>query len=374
MKWSSTLTSLVAVFSLVLSSTFAEAKVSKAPKRKPASQNVTLDEIELDEDEPEKKPTKVEESAPAPVSPAISAALKKASALEEKKSYDEVVKLLKPLVDQLPRHGILILSRAYRATKTYQGELQMLDLVLAKNEKDYVVKTQEADVLVKLGRLEEATASYQAAKDLNKQYRPAYEGHWLALEKAKDLYEARTKLSDMIKVFGPTPKSQSELCRLFSNQDFLQKSEEHCRKAIELDPKNPTNYVHLGLSLRDQEHIDEAAKILVDAAKRFPASENVLATAAEMKANKKDYAMSYDLYKKATVVDPKSVRSWLGLAKSAHELQKYPEALDAFKKSCMMERKNSIQIRNAGQELKKNGNETMGQTYLDAAFDCDNNL
>jgi hypothetical protein len=39
-----------------------------------------------------------------------------------------------------------------------------------------------------------------------------------------------------------------------------------------------------------------------------------------------------------------------------------------------MERKNSIQVRNAGMELKKNGNETMAQTYFDAAFDCDNNL
>jgi tetratricopeptide (TPR) repeat protein len=124
----------------------------------------------------------------------------------------------------------------------------------------------------------------------------------------------------MIKIFGPTPKSQSELCRLFTSQDFLQKSEEHCRKAIELDPKNPENYVHLGMSLRDQEETDEAVKVLVDAAKRFPASENVLTSAAELKATKKDFAVSYELYKKATVVDPKSVRSWLGLAKSAHEL------------------------------------------------------
>ena len=377
MKWSSPLTATVVALTLTLGSTRAEAK---AVKRKPASQNVTLDEIELDEDEPTDKKSAKGKTSPdsavfsEEISPAVTDALKKAGPLEEKKAYSEVVKTLSPVVSQLPRQGLLMLSRAYRATKNFQGELQVLDLILAKNEKDYVVKTQEADALVKLNRLEEAVAAYKAAKDLNKQYRPAYEGYWRVLELTKDTYDARVALTEMIKVFGTTAKSQSELCRLMTTQDFLQKSEETCRKAIELDPKNPDNYVHLGMSLRDQEQADDAVKVLIDATKRFPASETVLSAAADMKAAKKDFAVSYELYKKATAVDPKSVRSWLGLAKSAHELQKYPEALAAFKKSCAMERRNSIQVRNAGMELKKNGNSSMAQTYFDAAFDCDNNL
>lgn len=373
MKWSSTLIATVATLGLVLGSAHAEARKTK---RKPASQNVSLDDIELDEDEsPIKgKPTEAAAEVTAEgVSPEIKEALKQASAFEEKKAFEDVSKTLKPFVSQLPRHGVLMLSRAYRATKNYQGELQLLEVLLARNEKDYVVKTQEADALVKLSRFEESAEAYRVAKSINKQYRPAYEGHWVALEKAKDIYEARAALSDLIKVFGPNPKSQSQLCRLYTSQDFLEKSEEHCRKAIELDPKNPDNYVHLGMSLRDQEQSEAAVKVMLDAAKRFPASENVLNSAADLKANKKDFAVSYDLYKKATVVDAKSTRSWLGLAKSAHELQKYPEALEAFKKSCAMERKNSIQVRNAGMELKKNGNEKLAQTYFDAAFDCDNN-
>jgi tetratricopeptide (TPR) repeat protein len=386
MKWFSTMITLVFAAAVVATpGSFVHAKSSK-PSKKPSSQNVTLDEIELDSDEPEvSKPEAKSGKSPGakaasdvtqpvveskPVPKAVQEAITKARSLEEKKQYTDVVAALKPVVDQLPRHGILMLSRAYRATNNLSGELQMLEILLAKNPKDYVVKTQEADVLVKLNRMEEALASYQAAKALNKQYKPAYDGHWKALEKAKDMYEARAVLSDMVKVFGPTPSSQSQLCRLFSTEDFLEKSEENCRKAIELDPKNPDNYVHLGLSLRDQERADDATKLLVDAAKRFPASESVLSAAADLKAAKKDFGDSYELYKKATVADSTSVRSWLGLAKSAHELQKYPEAIEAFTKSCLLDRKTSIHFRSAMTTLKQTGNPAMAAKYLDAEERC----
>lgn len=247
----------------------------------------------------------------------------------------------------------------------------MLDLLLAKNPKDYVVKTQEGEAFMKLNRVEDALVSFQEAKAINKQYQPAYEGHWTALEKAKDMYEARAALSDMVKVFGPTPRAQSQLCRLFSTEDFLEKSEEHCRKAIELDPKNPDNYVHLGMSLRDQEKPDAALALLVDAAKKFPNSEWVLATAGELKASKKDFGDAYELYKKAVVADPKSVRSWLGFAKSAHQLQKYPEAMIAFQKSCALDRKTSIHFRSAASDLKRAGNAKMSAEYFDAELKCE---
>lgn len=359
--------------SLIACASHGEAKPtrssSQATKQKKVSQSESLDDIELDVDEA--TPIEKQDVAPVVVSPKVKDAVAKAASLESKKQYADVLKILKPLVAELPRHGVLILYRAYKATGDHQGELQMLELLLAKNPKDYVVKTQEGEAFLKLNRVEDALTAFQEAKAMNKQYQPAYEGHWTTLEKAKDMYEARAALSDMVKVFGPTPRSQSQLCRLFSTEDFLEKAEEHCRKAIELDPKNPDNYVHLGMSLRDQEKPDAALALLMDASKRFPASEWVLSTAGDLKASKKDFGDAYELYKKAAAADQKSVRSWLGLAKSAHQLQKYPEAISAFQKACALDRKTSIHFRSAASDLKRAGNVKMSTQYLDAELQCE---
>lgn len=387
MKWSSRSLALICLLMLAFGLVTREEALA-ASKRKPASQNVSLDDIELDDvddiqldgDEapakPTKKPAKKIKAAAATAPKVIDDDVKKAVAdavkAEKAKKPDEVVKLLKDKLDRLDRKGLFLLARAYRAQESYQNEYHVLEQIYSANAQDYVVKTQLADSLLKQKKAEEAIVAYREAKAINKEYKPAYDGLWKALELSKDSYEARLALHDMVKTFGSEKKSSAELCRLYSAENFLEKAIELCRSAIETDPENPDNYVHLGMSLRDEEKPDEASEILSKAAKRFPASEWVQSAAGDMRIAKKDYAQAYVLYKAGAKADAKSARSWAGLAKSAHELQKYEEALNAFKISCKLDRKQSIQIRAAATDLGKSKNSEWQDKYAEAAFNCDN--
>ena len=309
-------------------------------KGKPAP---SLDDIQLDEDPPAKK---VE-----PRNAAVESAIDQAQLLEAKKEYTKIIELLMPKTNLLTRRGLLALARAQKGSGDGQGELKTLQLCLAKNPKDYVVDTFLADAYSRAKRGDDAVATYQEAQSWNKLYEPAYDGLWMEYERQKQYYEARSVLNDMIKLFGDKPKFYSALCRLYSIDDYLGKSTEICRIAIQKDPKEVGNYVNLGMSLKDQESAPEAEKIVEDAAKRFTNSEAIQSMAGTLRLEKKDYATAYDFFRRAVQADKTSARAWQGLANTAFELQKNEEALDAFAHECSIDRHLSKDLRVAISKL-----------------------
>ncbi|MEK7358496.1 MAG: hypothetical protein AAB250_18775, partial [Bdellovibrionota bacterium] len=225
--------------------------------RRPASD---VSDTELDFDAPKEKPIA------APVvekrDEAVEKAIDEAIEAEKKKDYKKVIALLQPFADRLSRRGLMTLSRAGKGAGDSSLEIKTLQLSLAKNPSDYVIQTQLGEAFARLKRSEDAITAFQAAIALNKRFEPAYEGLWMELEKAREYYEARSVLSDMMKLFGDKPKFYSALCRLFSFDDYLEKATEICKAAIEKDPKHADNYVHLAVSLRDQEGAPEAQQLL----------------------------------------------------------------------------------------------------------------
>jgi tetratricopeptide (TPR) repeat protein len=282
----------------------------------------------------------------------------------------EVITLLKPYNDRLPRKGLIILARGYAQNRDPINELRTLELCLAKNPNDYVVQTMLGDSYGHARRSEEAVASYLEAKKTNAKYRPAYDGMLAVLERTGDRYEARTLLNDMIKVFGAQPGFYTDLCRLYALDNFLEKSVEVCRKAIEKDPKTAENYVYLGTSLRDQEESSHAEKVLNDASKRFPASEPVQSTAGEFSVSRKDYVGAYRHYKQAVVADSKSSKALLGLATSAFELQKYEEALRTFIQACKVNKHAAGEFRLAAGKLRARKDYSWQSKYENAMVNC----
>lgn len=264
----------------------------------------------------------------------------------------EAVELLKPFNDRLPRKGLIVLARAYGKKNDPISQLRTLELSLAKNPNDYVIQTMLGEAHSRAKRAEESVAAFMEAKKINAKYKPAYEGLLKEYERTQDRYEARTTLNDMIKVFGHDPRFYASLCRLYALDNFLEKSVEICRKAIEQDPSNPESYVHLGNSLRDQEEADKAQRVLSDAVKRFPASEPVQTAAGELHLAKKDFVGAYKLFRQAAQSDPKSSRAVTGLAQTSFELQKYEEALGAFVQACKIERKSLGEFRLAMGKLR----------------------
>ncbi|MES2962630.1 MAG: tetratricopeptide repeat protein [Bdellovibrionota bacterium] len=351
-------------------------------RAKPVKQ-VSIDEIDLDEEDetPAKRPVKRPSRKPAaevPTTvviekrdPKIEAKIDEALVLEGKKEYRKVIDLLQPFADQLSRRGLMTLARAGKGAGDTAIEIKTLQLGLAKNPNDYVTQTQLGEVFSRLKRPSDAIAAFQAAIALNKRFEPAYEGLWTELEKGREYYEARSVLSDMMQLFGNKPKFYSALCRLFSFDDYLEKATEMCQAAIEKDPKHADNYVHLAVSLRDQEGGAEAQKVLARAAKRFPASESVQTTTGSIYLDKKDYAVAYRYYKQATKADPKSTRAWQGLANTAFELQKNDEALEAFGKACAIDRKMTKDLRIAISKLRSRKDTQWESQYEARLLKCD---
>jgi tetratricopeptide (TPR) repeat protein len=297
-------------------------------------------------------------------------AMAKAEDLLKKNQFDEVIALLKPLVDTLPRKGLLSLAKAYSGKKDHLNEIKTLDLALAKNARDYVVMTRLGEAYSKAKKSDEAIEKFIEAKTVNRRYLPAYEALLAELEQNGDSYEARSLVQDMIQQFGEKPKYYTALCRLFSKDAFLEKAVSVCEEAINKDPKTPENYVHLGECLRDQEKLDRALKVLKDAGRRFPASEIVHKAKGDMHFAKRQLVEAHKSYKKAVEADAKSVRSWLGYANASFELYKNEEALTAFVKACSLDRRETRDFRTALDKLRKRNDPNWLSRFADGLSSC----
>jgi tetratricopeptide (TPR) repeat protein len=287
-----------------------------------------------------------------------------------KKDYHSTVETLKPHLDKLNRTNLILLARAYREQSDYVSEIRTLELALAKNPKDFVIFTSIGDARKKLKQYDPATEAYQSARAINSHYKPAADGLLSVLEIQENRNDARSLVNDMIKTFGDAPSSWGALCRLWSQDDFLEKSVEVCKMSTEKDSQNPENYVYLGASLRDLEKLDEAEKIYKSGVKKFPASESMQSAAGDFYLRKKDFVTSYGFYQAAVMNDANKVRAQVGLANSAFELQKNQEALDWYSKACKKERDASKDFRTAIKKLRDRKEPAWQARYETAVLSC----
>lgn len=300
----------------------------------------------------------------------IDAKIDQAQKLYDAKKYKDAIAVLRPLNDKLPRAGLLLLARSYSANGEVLDEIRTLDLCLAKNPKDYVVKTVYGQALIREKRFEDGIAAFQEARQLNPRYKPAYEVMVKELEQKGERYEARNVLNDMIKVFGPQAEFYTSLCRLYAADNYNEKSVEICGEAINKDSHIPENHVYLGLALMDREELDRATKVLTHAATRFPRSEPVQSAMGSLYFTKKDIVRSFKYYKAATSADPKSARAWVGYATAALNLQKNEEALDGYVKACKLDRMTTKEFRLALIELRKRHDNIWRSKFENAIGNC----
>ncbi|HVK61966.1 MAG TPA: hypothetical protein VM432_10465, partial [Bdellovibrionales bacterium] len=217
----------VLVFSCVTLTSVGFAKTSTYAKKTSHSKTKSskkamsdLDSIQLDEEED--TPTKsARKTASVEAVEDFSEKIEEASKLEKAGDPAKAIALLTPISEKLGRQGLLVLARAHRANKNSIAALKTLELCLSKNSKDYVVQTLIGDVLADTPNTDDAVAAYNAARKMNKNYRPAYEGLLALFEKKQEHYESRMLLTDMVALFKNVPRYYSDLCRLYSNGDFM---------------------------------------------------------------------------------------------------------------------------------------------------------
>lgn len=321
-------------------------------------------------------------AAPAPANPVTESQLRAAIArnekdipsrvklaeiLKKKKDFDGMVGVLRPQNENLDRRGMLLLAEGYKGKKDYLNQVRVLELLLAQNRKDYYVQNAVGDAYVLNGKTDEAVEKFQESRKLNPNFLPTYKS-LLALYQAKnENYEARNLLTDMVKVFGPKPEFYHELCRLYSIDGYLEKSADTCRAAILKDAKFAPSHMYYAQTLWDQEKKDDALRILKQAAKQFQTSEDVQDAAGEMTFNTGDFANSFKFFSQCIKQHPKSSKCYLGYAKSAFELQKYPESLDGFAALCKLDNSTLGEFRKALANLRMK-NEHIWENRFDAGL------
>ncbi len=278
--------------------------------------------------------------------------LPQADSALQKKEFDKVVRLLSPEVEKLDRHGLIDLANAYSGLKKPEAAIKTYTACLATNPKDFEAKTAIGREQLSLGREKEALATLKEALEMNTHYLPAYKLMIAVYEKRKNKYELRILYQDLVEKFGEKSEYITPLCELTTLDVLFELSLRYCQLGIQKDPKEPKNYVYLGITYRDSGEPEKANFNLKKAAEDFPKSELAQLTYALHLEEKKNYIGAYSFYRHATVAEPTSTVAWKGLGASAVEIQKYAEALEAFQKACSLDKKSLPALRKATNTLR----------------------
>jgi tetratricopeptide (TPR) repeat protein len=268
------------------------------------------------------------------------------------KDAEMLVKILSPEVEKLSQKDLALLAKAYSETNKSEAAIKTYTAAMSKNPKDFASKAAIALEQFKLGKESQSIASAREALEINDKYVPAYKVLIKIYEKRNNKYELRILYEDMLQKKLNSVDYISKLCEITTLDRLYDLSLKYCKTGISKDPENPTSYIYLGLTYRDTESAKKAEMYLRRAAIRFPKSLLAQMTYAQFLDEKKSYVEAFNYYKRATVADSQSTDAFVGLGRSALEIQKYQDSLDAFKKACDLDRSSLPAIRRATNTLR----------------------
>jgi tetratricopeptide (TPR) repeat protein len=295
-----------------------------------------------------------------------------AEALAKQEKWQEVVDLLKTEAVSLDRKSKLLLTQAYQKTKNTAGQIQILNSLIAENEKDFESHTLLGNTYLEKNpkNFDEAALHFRNALAAKKGYLPAYQGLLRVYEETKNTYELRILYQDMIKLMGEKPEFVSALCRIDAQDGYLETARKWCNKGMMADPKNGDNQVYLGIVLKDAGDESQSIQILKKAADTYENSDFAQLKYAEVLAEKKDHLGAFKYFQKAAAANPKSAAAWDGLAHSALETQNYKISANAFENACKLDHKVLPKVRKALALMRRTDEKEHTRTFEKVASEC----
>lgn len=280
--------------------------------------------------------------------------------------------LLWKYVDKLDRQGLMTLAQAHMKRHEPSDAIRALNILTGRDAKDFEALTMMGDAHAEQKKTADALDNYTAAQQANPKYEPAYLGSIKIYEvrTPPNYYDMRILYQDMITHIGSKPAYQDRLCEINAKDKSFDSAINTCKVAIEKDPKMADNYVYLGISYRESDQEDLSMKTLKQVADQFPHSALAQTTYAQVLSDKKDYVDSLKYFSTAITSDAKSDQAWLGVATSAFELRKYDMAYDAFRKACMLNKRNASAFRRATNTLRSHRNVDWLDKYESASDTC----
>ena len=287
------------------------------------------------------------------------------------KDYSKVIDLLSPEVENLDREGLFALAKAYSSQKKSAAAIKAYTAALALNSKDVEAKTLIGAELFVSGKEKESVNMLKEALEINPKFVPAFKVLIRVYEKRKNKYELRLLYQDLVDKVGEKAEYITKLCELSTADGLYDLSKKYCARGIELSPEEPSNYVHLGTTLKETGNIKEAESNLKKAADDFQKSVLSLMTYAKFLDDQKNYILSYTYYKKAVEVASKDTAPLLGLANATLEIQKYQESLEAYLKACKMDKASIANFRRSTNVLRTMKLETWLRKFESALDECE---
>ncbi len=300
----------------------------------------------------------------------MNAQVVKANAFMKAGKSADAIKILKPMISDLPRHGLLALSKAYHAQKNYLEETRTLESAFAQNDKDYYIQTLLGGCYLANHELEKAADNFSAAKDLKGDYMPAYLGLAKTYEAKGQLDDARQIFNDMVQSFGSKKFFFNEICRLYAVEGSMQEGIMACQRATSFDSANPGNHITLGHMLIENDQSQRGEMIILKAARQFKRSEAAQLAAASIRFKHQQWKDAADIYMQATIANPRSDEGYLGWGKSLFQMQKYPEAKVAIIKACTINKKYLGDLKNAIAELRQKDKSLLATQYEEGLGRC----
>lgn len=284
----------------------------------------------------------------------IKLVLQLASAQNKAADQDSAKKLLWKYIDKLDRGGMVQLAKIHLDLKEPEEAIKIANMILAKNESDFEAHTLIGRALALKKKTHDAMESFKKAVDLNSKYEPAYNGLIDLYEKRNppNYYELRIIYQDLIDNIGPRVQYLTKLCEVNVLDNVYEAAISACESAIKKNDTASDAYVFLGISLQATGNEEKGLKYLKKAASKFSNSELAQFSYAKALEDRKNFVEAMTFYKAGTKADAKSDRSWLGLANSLFELQKYEESLEAYIMACKINRKTASSFRKAASTLR----------------------
>lgn len=319
------------------------------------------------------------------VSPSLSQTVqvfeKRAETMYDQGKYQQAIDLLSKDAEKLSQKGYLTLAAAYSELKQFDNELRILNILSAKDPKNYQWHMLIGQAHLKKSRFTEdkdvkkaeetnAVQTFRSTIKANSKFKPAYDQLLEIFLEKKEHHEARELLMEALRAFGDRPQWLNKLCELQANDGFLAQAEETCRRAILKSPSYPNNYVFLSQSLVDQNEMEKAQAVARKSGEKFPKSEFAQWGAGKVYLLTKNYEAAVKFFGNAVHADESSVRAHLGLAEALFNSGDRSGALGHYKKACQLGAKeaNTIHVRSA--EARTKGEEALSQQYRALAEIC----
>lgn len=296
---------------------------------------------------------------------------KMANKFYKEKNFKKVIELLDPYSVDLKKYDLSLLASAFMNVQDYKNEARILNLIIASHPRDvnFILKLGKSYVLQ--DKFSEAVEQYRTAIKVQPDNESAYIGILEIFKKQKNQYESQIIVKDMIKRFGLKAIYVSEMCRIYTEEAFLEEATKACNMAISKDPKNPDNHANLAQSYKDKNDLKMAEKILKIAAKRFKDSERIYTMAGDFYFEQKNISVASRYFARAVLINRNSLSAQLGMARTSFILGKFEQALMGFENACKIDNKDSLRyFKESTSKLRLDGNHLWERKYNSSLFRC----